>query len=97
MSSHLSPLTLTVVGAPQMTLQQYISTFPCLPLHSGDSITSIGFILCPSGKERMQNAQTELGQINGLDPTNNSQMQIWHIEVQFSNRVFLIFVSQAFP
>ena len=35
-SSHLSPLTLTVVGAPKMTLQQYISTFPCRPLPSGN-------------------------------------------------------------
>ena len=32
--SHLSPLT--VVGAPQMTLQQYISTFPYLSLPSGN-------------------------------------------------------------
>ena len=31
-SSHLSPLTLTLVKAPQMTLQQYLPTFPCLPL-----------------------------------------------------------------
>ena len=29
--SHLSPLTSDVVGAPQMTLQQYLSTIPCLP------------------------------------------------------------------
>ena len=35
-SFHLSPLTLEVVGAPQMTLQQYLSTFPCLPLPSGE-------------------------------------------------------------
>ena len=35
-SSHLSPLALKVVGAPHMTLQQYISTFPCLPLSSGN-------------------------------------------------------------
>ena len=35
-SSHLSPLTLEVVGAPQMTLQQYISILPCLPLPSGN-------------------------------------------------------------
>ena len=33
-SSHLSPLTLEVVGAPQMTLQQYLSILPCLPLPS---------------------------------------------------------------
>ena len=32
-SSHLSPLTLEVVGAPQMTLQQYLS---CLLLLSGN-------------------------------------------------------------
>ena len=32
--SHLSPLTSEVVGAPQMTLQQYLSTLPCLPLPS---------------------------------------------------------------
>ena len=35
-SSHLSPLTLEDVGAPQMTLQQYLSIFPCLPLPSGN-------------------------------------------------------------
>ena len=35
-SSHLSPLTSEVVGAPQMTLQQYLSTLPCLPLPSGN-------------------------------------------------------------
>ena len=35
-SSHLSPLTLEVVWAPQMTLQQCISTIPCLPLPSGN-------------------------------------------------------------
>ena len=33
-SSHLSPLTLEVVRAPQMTLQQYLSILPCLPLPS---------------------------------------------------------------
>ena len=36
LSSHLSLLTLEVVGAPQMTLQQYLSILPCLPLHSGN-------------------------------------------------------------
>ena len=36
MSSHLSPLTLEVVEAPQMTLQQYLSILPCLPLPSGN-------------------------------------------------------------
>ena len=35
-SSHLSPLTLEVIGAPQMTLQQYLSVLPCLPLPSGN-------------------------------------------------------------
>ena len=35
-SPHLSPLTSEVVGAPQMTLQQYLSTLPCLPLPSGN-------------------------------------------------------------
>ena len=35
-SSHLSPLTLEVIGAPQMTLQQYLSILPCLPLPSGN-------------------------------------------------------------
>ena len=35
-SSHLSPLTSKVVGAPRMTLQQYISTPPCRPLPSGN-------------------------------------------------------------
>ena len=34
--SSLSPLTLEVVGAPQMTLQQYLSILPCLPLPSGN-------------------------------------------------------------
>ena len=33
-SSYLSPLTLEVVGAPQMTLQQYLPTLSCLPLPS---------------------------------------------------------------
>ena len=36
LSSHLSPLTSEVLGAPQMTLQQYLSTLPCLPLSSGN-------------------------------------------------------------
>ena len=35
-SSHLNPLTLTVIGAPQMTLKQYLSTIPCLPLPWGN-------------------------------------------------------------
>ena len=34
--SHFSPLTSEVVGAPQMTLQEYLSTLPCLPLPSGN-------------------------------------------------------------
>ena len=34
LSSHLSPLTSEVVGAPQMTLQQYLSTLPYLLLPS---------------------------------------------------------------
>ena len=38
-SSHLSPLTLEVVREPQMTLQQYLSTLPCLPLPSGNLLT----------------------------------------------------------
>ena len=36
LSSHLSSLTSEVVGAPQMMLQQYLSTLPCLPLPSGN-------------------------------------------------------------
>ena len=32
--SHLRPLTLEVVGAPQMTLQQFLFPLPCLPLPS---------------------------------------------------------------
>ena len=36
LSSHLSALTLEVIRAPQMTLQQYLSTLPCLPLPSGN-------------------------------------------------------------
>ena len=35
-SSHLSPFTLEVVGALQMTLQRYLSILPCLPLPSGN-------------------------------------------------------------
>ena len=35
-SSHLSPLTLKVVRASQMMLQQYHSTLPCLLLPSGN-------------------------------------------------------------
>ena len=34
-----STLTLAVVGAPQMTLQQYLSTFPCPPLPPGNLLT----------------------------------------------------------
>ena len=34
--NHLSPLILEVVGEPQITLQQYLSTLPCLPLPSGN-------------------------------------------------------------
>ena len=37
--SHLSPLTSEVVGALQMTLQQYLSTLPCLPLPSENLLT----------------------------------------------------------
>ena len=37
--SHLSPLTLEIAGAPQMTLQQYLSTLPCLPLATGNRQT----------------------------------------------------------
>ena len=35
-SSHLSPLTLEIVGVPQMMLQQYLSILPCLSLPSGN-------------------------------------------------------------
>ena len=35
-SSHLSPLTSEVVGAPQRSLQQYMSTLSCLPLLLGN-------------------------------------------------------------
>ena len=35
-SSHLRPLIFEVVGAPQKTLQQYLSTLPCLLLPSGN-------------------------------------------------------------
>ena len=41
----LSPLTLEVVGAPQMTLQQYVSTLPCLQLLSGNLQTPFLSIL----------------------------------------------------
>ena len=40
-SSQLSPLTSEVVGAPQMTLQQYLSSLPCLPLPSGNLQTPL--------------------------------------------------------
>ena len=40
-SSHLGPLTSEVVGAPQITLQQYLSTLPCLPLPSGNLQTPV--------------------------------------------------------
>ena len=43
-SPHLRPLTSEVVGAPQMTLQQYLSTLPCLPLPSGNLQTPFPFI-----------------------------------------------------
>ena len=43
-SSHLSPLTSEVVRAPQMTLQQYLSTIPCLPLPSGNLQPPFPFI-----------------------------------------------------
>ena len=36
LSSHLSPLTLEVVGAPQMMLQQYLAILPSLPLPRGN-------------------------------------------------------------
>ena len=44
LKSHLSPFISVVVGAPQMTLQQYLSTLPCLPLPSGNLQTPC---LCP--------------------------------------------------
>ena len=44
-SHHLSPLTSEVVGAPQLTLQQYLSTLPCLPLPSGNLQTPFPSIL----------------------------------------------------
>ena len=47
-SSHLSPLTFEVVGAPQMTLQQYLSIFPCLPLPAGNLQTPFPSIPFPS-------------------------------------------------
>ena len=40
-SSHLCPLSSEVVGAPQMTLQQYFHTRSCLPLPSGNIQTPI--------------------------------------------------------
>ena len=43
-TSHLCPSTLEVVGAPQMTLQQYLSILPCLPLSSGNLQTPFLFI-----------------------------------------------------
>ena len=36
LDTHFSPLTSEVVGAPQMTLQQYLSTLPCFPLSTGN-------------------------------------------------------------
>ena len=49
--SHLSPLTSEVFGAPQMMLQQYLSTLPCLLLPSGNLHTpfpSIPWCYLPS-------------------------------------------------
>ena len=49
-SSHLSPLTSEVIEAPQMTLQQYLSTLPRLPLPSGNlktPFTSIPWCYLP--------------------------------------------------
>ena len=46
--SHLSPVTSRVVGAPQVTLQRYVSTFPCISLPSGNlqiPFQSISFYL----------------------------------------------------
>ena len=45
-SSRLSPLTSAVIGAPQMTLQQYICTLPCLPLPSGNLQTHSHLFFC---------------------------------------------------
>ena len=45
-SSHRSPLTLAVVWAPQMTLQQYLSTFSCLLLPSGSQTPLLSILLC---------------------------------------------------
>ena len=45
-SSHLSPLTSEVVGAPQITLQQYLSTLPGLLLPSGNLQTPFPSIYC---------------------------------------------------
>ena len=42
------PLTSAVVVAPQMTLQQYLSTFPCLPLPSGNLQTTFLDVVFPS-------------------------------------------------
>ena len=39
LSSHLSPLTSEVVGAPQMTLQQHLPSLPCLLQPSGNHQT----------------------------------------------------------
>ena len=39
--SSLSPLTSEVMGTSQITLQQYLSTLPCLPLPSGNLQKSI--------------------------------------------------------
>ena len=47
-SSHLSPLTLVVIGAPQMMLQQYLFTFPCLPLPSENLQTSSEPVFYPA-------------------------------------------------
>ena len=40
-TSHLSPLTLEVVGAPEMMLQQYLFILSCLPLPSWNLQTSL--------------------------------------------------------
>ena len=48
LSSHLSPLTSVVVGAPQITLQQYLSTIPCLPLRESPNSMSVYSLMLSS-------------------------------------------------
>ena len=72
-SFHLSPLTSVGVGAPQMTLQQCLSTLPCLPLPTGNLQTpflSIPWCYLNAPKEKW--AATWQNQQCGCAPSEDS-------------------------